>query len=122
MANHSSSVLAIRELQDSAIYLMNQTKAGHFAISIDSDTYDIDTNKSSSYGVPVCPSGTVRVDTEDARCVPCSSGAFDDGDACRECPSGTYQSQEGATLCHICPRGLTTLYAGSIGREDCVPR
>ncbi|XP_071786151.1 uncharacterized protein [Asterias amurensis] len=120
VANHSSSVRAISELQDSASYLVNQTVGGHFAISIDSDTYDIDTNKSSSFGMPVCPSGTVRVGTEDARCVPCSSGTFDDGDACRECPTGTYQSQEGATLCHTCRRGFTTLYTGSVSREECI--
>ena len=73
MANHSSSVLAISELQDGASYLVNQTVGGHFAISIESDTYDIDTNKSSSFGVPVCPSGMVRVDPEDARCGKCYS-------------------------------------------------
>ena len=62
---------AISELQDGASYLVNQTVGGHFAISIDSDTYDIDPNKSLSFGVPVCPSGMVRVDPEDARCGKC---------------------------------------------------
>ena len=64
---------AISELQDGASYLVNQTVGGHFAISIDSDTFDIDTNKSSSFGIPVCPSGTVRVGIEDARCGECYS-------------------------------------------------
>ena len=64
----NSSLVAASELSDSAMYLVNQSTSGHFAVSIDNALYDIDTEQTTTDGLPVCPQGTVRVATEDARC------------------------------------------------------
>ncbi|XP_022084521.1 sushi, von Willebrand factor type A, EGF and pentraxin domain-containing protein 1-like [Acanthaster planci] len=119
VSTQSSMVEAINELQDSALRLINHSASGLFAVKMDAQVYDIDTERTQTYGTQVCPHGSVRISLRDARCVPCEPGSYDNQEACYACPHGMYQSQEGSTYCQACPHGRTTVGPGATGEEDC---
>ncbi|XP_022110883.1 sushi, von Willebrand factor type A, EGF and pentraxin domain-containing protein 1-like [Acanthaster planci] len=119
VTSHNSTLEAVSALQDAALLLINQSLSEQFAVNIDSQVYDIDSQKTQTYGMQVCPHGSVRMSPEDARCVPCESGWYHYQEACYACPPGMYQSQEGSTYCQACPRGHTTVGPGARGEEDC---
>ncbi|XP_038055061.1 sushi, von Willebrand factor type A, EGF and pentraxin domain-containing protein 1-like [Patiria miniata] len=119
VVNQHSFIEATDELRNSAGHLINQSRLGQFAINVDSQVYDVDLGKTKSYGMPVCPPGTVRMEAEDVRCVPCESGWYNYLEDCYPCPRGMYQSLEGSTYCQACPRGRTTTGPRASEEADC---
>ncbi|XP_038055062.1 sushi, von Willebrand factor type A, EGF and pentraxin domain-containing protein 1-like [Patiria miniata] len=117
--NQHNSIEATDDLRNSAGHLINESRLGQFAINVDSQVYDVDLGKTKSYGMPVCPPGTVRMEAEDVRCVPCESGWYNYLEDCYPCPRGMYQSLEGSTYCHACPRGRTTTGPSATEEGDC---
>ncbi|XP_038054961.1 sushi, von Willebrand factor type A, EGF and pentraxin domain-containing protein 1-like [Patiria miniata] len=117
--NQNSTIEATFMLRNSAGHLINQSRTGQFAINIDSRVYDVNSKKTKSYGMPVCPPGTVRMEAEDVRCVPCESGWYNYLEDCYPCPRGMYQSLEGSTYCRACPRGRTTTGPSATEEGDC---
>ncbi|XP_038055058.1 sushi, von Willebrand factor type A, EGF and pentraxin domain-containing protein 1-like [Patiria miniata] len=117
--NQNSSIEATFILRNSAGHLINQSRTGQFAINVDSRVYDVDSEQTKSYGMPVCPPGTVRMKAEDVRCVPCESGWYNYLEDCYPCPRGMYQSLDGSTYCHACPRGRTTTGPSATKEGDC---
>lgn len=49
-------------------------------------------------------------------CLPCAAGSYSNEGACRLCPAGTYQDQEGRDFCVICPRGSSEIGAFSVSQ------
>ncbi|XP_022108038.1 signal peptide, CUB and EGF-like domain-containing protein 2 [Acanthaster planci] len=119
VTNQNSTIEAVSELQDAALQLINKSASGQFALNVDHQVYDVDTERTQAYGMQVCPHGSVRMNAQDARCVPCESGWYENKEACYACPPGTYQSQEGSIYCQDCPRGHTTIGPGATEEEDC---
>ncbi|XP_038055355.1 sushi, von Willebrand factor type A, EGF and pentraxin domain-containing protein 1-like [Patiria miniata] len=117
--NQHNSIEATDDLRNSAGHLINESRLGQFAINVDSQVYDVDLGKTKSYGMPVCPPGTVRMEAEDVRCVPCESGWYNYLEDCYPCPRGMYQSLEGSTYCQACPRGRTTTGPSATEEGDC---
>ncbi|XP_022110885.1 sushi, von Willebrand factor type A, EGF and pentraxin domain-containing protein 1-like [Acanthaster planci] len=119
VTSQNSTVDAANELQQAARHLISQSVSGQFAVNVDHQVYDVDTERTQAYGMQVCPHGSVRMNAQDARCVPCESGWFENHEVCYACPPGMYQSQEGSTYCQACPRGHTTVGPGATGEDDC---
>ncbi|XP_022108039.1 thyroglobulin-like [Acanthaster planci] len=110
VTTQSSMAAAVSDLQDSALRLINHSASGLFAVNMDAQVYDIDTERTQTYGTQVCPHGSVQI----------RDYGRHDVEACYACPPGMYQSQEGSTYCQACPRGHTTVGPGATGEEDCV--
>ena len=74
-------------------------------------------SSSTPPGADVTTVSTARAAVSDCKCQAGFSGP--DGGACSSCPSGTYKSFTGTSLCVSCPAN-TIAPAGSLTADDCV--
>ena len=52
----------------------------------------------------------------------CQQGEYrTENNSCEQCPIGTYQPDGSEETCYWCPQGQTTLQAGSVSADDCIP-